>query len=547
MKVIDIYDVASGDWYKQETVGGPGALTRGCAVVAVSSDHSSYNIYYYGGFDGINNADPFSDEVWVLSMPSFTWHRINEGKEIHARAGHKCFKPYADQMMVFGGYTPEVGSSKNCLDGGPIVMFNLSSGEWMDEYHPESFDDYAVPTKVQDKIGGNGAGGATLVTPSPSGWDSRGLGEVFGESYNMKKITSYGPYNTTESTDRPDLPNDGDDDEDGGGGGLPSWVAPVLGVIIGLIVIVTATVLFCLWKRRGIFKNRSSESGTEDAGMRIMSWMRGHQPEKAATLTSTEESPASPDMTQVHGMGAHHHHGMASVASGTATTTTTPGLELPPNRYEVADTQLAELHGKLTPLSLRSEQPRLTLIDTSPPVELPDNPLSHNDVLLKHSHLGKGKDPSTLSSPSHGSFSFVAGGDYTSTISRSSAAANSNAPLGVNRDTPPGGGSTPEPDTSRVTSGVSGLSDTDIGHLRHVSETSIDANLASTSAATPPAASRPGFGLRGDSNTLAEETPISPPTAGDTPGEDYISARQTIVSPLRKSVFRESEEDMRKD
>lgn len=344
MKVIDVYDIAGDEWYKQTTEDGPGARTRGCAVVAVASDQSSYNIYYYGGFDGISPQEPFSDEVWVLSLPSFTWTKINDGTDLHARSGHKCFKPYDDQMLVFGGYTTQSGSSISCLDGGPIVNFNLSSGKWMDEYHPEKFADYAVPSKVQDKIGGNGAGAATMSRPS-DGWATRALGEVFGESYEMDKITTYGPFKVTE-TGRPNLPNDDDDDDDGGGGGLPSWVAPVLGVIIGLIVIVSAIVLFCLWKRRGIFKNRSSASGTEDPGMRIMSWMRGHQQpnEKAATLTSSEEAPASPDMTQVHGMGPHH--GMASIATGTATTTTTPGLELPPNRYEVADTQLAELHGK---------------------------------------------------------------------------------------------------------------------------------------------------------------------------------------------------------
>lgn len=539
MKVIDVYDIAGDEWYKQPTVDGPGARTRGCAVVAVASDQSSYNIYYYGGFDGINFDEPFSDEVWVLSLPSFTWTKINEGTELHARSGHKCFKPYDDQMMVFGGYTMEAGSSIGCLDGGPIIMFNLSSGEWMDEYHPEKFDEYAVPSKVQDKIGGDGAGGATLARPSPSGWATRALGEVFEESYDFDKITTYGPFNATE-TGRPNLPGDDDDDDDsGGGGGLPSWVAPVIGVIIGLIVVITAIVLFCLWKRRGIFKNRSNASGTEDPGMRIMSWMRGQQPnEKAVTLTSSEEGPASPDMAQVHGMG--RTHGMASTATGTVTATSTPGLEYPPNRYEVEDTQLAELH------------------DTSPPpapVELPDSPLSHNDVLLKHSHLGKGDkgDKSSFSSPS--SFSFVAGNEYASTISRSSAAANSSMPLAANRDTPPGGGSTPDPAASRVTSGVSGLSDADMAHLRHVSETSIDANLAST-AVTPPASSpppvvarrRPGLVVtRGDSTTLPEETPISPPTAGDSASDDYANARQALVSPLRRSVFRESEEDMKRD
>lgn len=83
MKVIDIYDVVSGDWYKQEIVGGFGVFICGCVVVVVFFDYLSYNIYYYGGFDGINNVDFFSDEVWVFFMLFFIWYWINEGKEIY--------------------------------------------------------------------------------------------------------------------------------------------------------------------------------------------------------------------------------------------------------------------------------------------------------------------------------------------------------------------------------------------------------------------------------------------------------------------------------
>lgn len=149
----------------------------------------------------------------------------------------------------------EVGSSKNCFDGGLIVMFNFLSGEWMDEYYLESFDDYVVLIKVQDKIGGNGVGGVILVIFFLLGWDLRGFGEVFGEFYNMKKIISYGFYNMIEFIDCFDFFNDGDDDEDGGGGGFLLWVVFVFGVIIGLIVIVIVIVFFCFWKCCGIFKN----------------------------------------------------------------------------------------------------------------------------------------------------------------------------------------------------------------------------------------------------------------------------------------------------
>ena len=333
MRVIDVYDIANDNWYKQPTRDGPGALTRGCAVVATASDQSSFNIYYYGGFDGVNVRDEFSDEVWVLSMPSFTWTRLNEGDSIHARAGHRCVTPYSDQMMVVGGFTPQAaGGNLDCLDNGPIVMFNLSSGEWMDEYDPEKHDDYGVPTRVQDKIGGDAAGGATMTTPSPS-WAATALGALFRRDYDMEKISTWGPFEAETTTSRPTLPPDDDDDDGGGGGGLPSWVAPVLGVVLGLIAITTAIILFCLWKRRGLFKNRSSEGGTEDPGNRIVSWMRGHPSatEKAGTITSSEEAPpTSPEMAHVYG---------SSMAA------TSPGLEPPPNRHEMGDTQLNELEG----------------------------------------------------------------------------------------------------------------------------------------------------------------------------------------------------------
>lgn len=301
MKVIDIYDIANNEWYQQPTNDGPNTRTRGCAVVAVASDRSSYNIYYYGGFDGIHPTEDFHDDVWVLSLPSFTWTQLNEGTSLHARVGHKCFTPYPDQMMAFGGYTPTVGSGLSCLDQGPLVIFNLSSGEWMDSYHPNKHDDYGVPDKVREAIGGDAAGGATLTTPVPSGWEDEALSDVFASSYDMDKITTW-TYKADESgeTGRPEFPPGNDDSGDGdGGSGLPSWVAPVLGVVLGLMVITAAIVFFCLWRRRKIFKNRSSDYGTEDAGNRILSWIRGQPTEKAVTNTESDFGHIPPQVEEV--------------------------------------------------------------------------------------------------------------------------------------------------------------------------------------------------------------------------------------------------------
>lgn len=342
MSTIDIYDIANKKWYQQKTKDGPGARTRGCAVVAPASDYSSFNIYYYGGYEALNLVDSFYDEVWVLSLPSFTWTLLNEGEDIHARAGHKCFMPYPDQMMVFGGDTSLPGYVKRCLDGGPIVIFNLTSGEWMDSYHPDRHSEYGVPSKVRDTIGGDASGGATLTTPSPSGWATDALGKIFSSSYDMDKITTWGPYKAAETeSGRPDAPDDNSDDG-GGGGGLPSWVAPVLGVVLGLMVVTAAIVIFCLWRRRKIFKNRSSDYGSEDAGNRILSWIRGQPTEKAPTVTTSEDTPMSPEMGEAKAVGV-----AASVSSPTSPR---------PEHHEMAGTPIAELDGRLhhSPINIPS-------------------------------------------------------------------------------------------------------------------------------------------------------------------------------------------------
>jgi hypothetical protein len=307
MKEIDIYDIAGNRWYKQTSTNAPGTRTRGCAVLATASDYSSFNIYYYGGFDGISPKDPFDDDVWVLSLPSFTWTRLNNGTEAHGRAGHKCFTPYADQMMAVGGYRSMAGTTIDCLNRGPFVFFNMSSGEWMDSYHPNEYADYGVPDKVVSVIGGDSAGGATLTTPSPSGWTEDDLGDVFAKTYDMAKISAWGPFSAAESpTGQPDPPRD-DSDDNGGGGGLPSWVAPVLGVVLGLMVLTGALVVFFVWRKRRIFRNNpnagSSDASTEDTGKRIIQWIKGQpaqQPvEKAPTVATSEETPASPETRSV--------------------------------------------------------------------------------------------------------------------------------------------------------------------------------------------------------------------------------------------------------
>ena len=146
MSTIDIYDVAKDKWHRQPTVGGPGQLTRGCAVVAPAQDASSFNIYYYGGYPGLKPTEGFNDDVWVLSIPSFTWTKITDSK-VTGRAGHKCFMPYPDQMMVIGGYTARGGQALTCLRE-TVRVFNMTTGTWLTEYSPAKWSKYSIPAAV---------------------------------------------------------------------------------------------------------------------------------------------------------------------------------------------------------------------------------------------------------------------------------------------------------------------------------------------------------------------------------------------------------------
>lgn len=502
MKTIDVYDVASKKWYKQKTSGdGPGARTRGCAVVTYPDDKSSYNIYYYGGFDGINVSDAFDDTVWVLSLPSFAWIKLNEGKTGHGRAGHKCFLPYPDQMMVFGGYRELSGASITCLDGGPIAVFNVSNGEWMNSYDPTKYSSaYSVPKKVRDVIKGGASGGAELKEPD-GGWDSDDLGKIFGTKYDMDKIAKYWPYTPAAESSRPNLPQDGDKKDKGGDSGLPKWVAPVLGVVLGLILLTGLIILFCLWRRRKIFKNRKSDDSSEDAGNRIISWIKGQPSEKARTLSTSEYTAPTSETVE------------------TRNATSPQSFYETFSRHEMADTQVAELGGKFCPLRTLPEDfsRERTLAnwriftDTSPPAELHDTGLSPIDIIQKHSRFGRTRSQRT-SEPSKSSFSGTAA-EFASIVS---------GPSG--EDTGPSG-------TPRMDSPAIATAPLPVDSQENTRSTEDEEKATGNEPKQEP--------LIRESAT--SPTPVSPPTADDE-GDEYWS-RKDMVSPLRKSAFIENNMD----
>ncbi|OBT40710.1 hypothetical protein VE00_08916 [Pseudogymnoascus sp. WSF 3629] len=313
LTTVSVYDIETSTWYQQATTGFPQntAWTQGCTVVASTPDGATHNIYYYGGFDGINLRAPFNDEVWILSLPSFTWVKAAVGRSGHGRAGHRCVKPYPDQMIVLGGYPAQGGTAQTCVTGGIVQLFNLTSLEWIDSYDPRVWGNYTVPAVVTAAVAGAG------VTK----WNNASLATIFKTSYDTTKIKPWYPYAyTTTPTNPTNPPVPTTTTVPAPGGGTPKWLAPVLGVVLTLVVLSALFIAFLLYRRRRYLRRRDSVAATSEVNRnRILSWVWGHDA-KAGTVTS-DETPSTAfedDGTGVgsgSGRGGHLSTSSATVPS----------------------------------------------------------------------------------------------------------------------------------------------------------------------------------------------------------------------------------------
>ncbi|KAK0712214.1 hypothetical protein B0T21DRAFT_297528 [Apiosordaria backusii] len=559
MSTIDIYDVARDRWYRQETSGGPGALTRGCAVVASARDDSSFNIYYYGGYTGLDDKTGYSDDVWVLSLPSFTWTKLTAGTGL-GRAAHKCVMPYPDQMLVIGGHPPvqNIKNSIRCLDE-PIRVYNLSTGTWLNRYDPGVWANYTVPEAIRDKIGGSPTGGATLTKPSPS-FVSTALASVFATPYDKTKIKTYYPYPAEPQVNNtnPNAPPAAT--EGAQGGGTPSWLGPVVGVVVGLVVITLIGVGIFLWRRRkylGPDAATKSEAGTENTRTRVMNWIpRPGGPGPASP-------PQEPDDVKPHFAAAAEYYG----SHGSVTDVdSVGGAPTPFSISEMMNTEVrrpVELPDNSGPAELYNDVPASR--QNAPYTPYDESPAVGRGSVIKGSSYLNDTHPidhasnvsSFGSTPPPPQQPATIPENYDTSFYRPDSDALGNPPVTTPTSGHPTNG-TRSTLRNQVLSGISNLSDRDRSHLRQISDTTVSSITSGH---------QPGVGQHGQILSHSGfperlvESPgvVSPPTAGPM-GEssDYLSARplpgqaqqwqtqqgQTANSPLRKSVFTESKEDM---
>ncbi|KAH8195754.1 hypothetical protein TruAng_010082 [Truncatella angustata] len=212
MDEIFVFDMATSRWYKQAANGNvPGSRARFCAGVTWAEDQSSYNVYLYGGL-GMPGYTSGYDDVYILSMPSFTWIKMYPNSTVGNQYPHNslsCNVIDRSQMIIIGGSfplddvdcdaQPQFGSHN--LDMGeqnadkspnhymakititmtsPTCFCVLIKAQWF-LYQP-NITTYVVPSIITNVIGGNAQGAATKTAPD-AGFDEPDLKVLIYRKY----------------------------------------------------------------------------------------------------------------------------------------------------------------------------------------------------------------------------------------------------------------------------------------------------------------------------------------------------------------------------
>jgi hypothetical protein len=119
---VAVYDIASGNWYDQETSGDVPEGRKEYCCAGIASTNNTYEIFIYAGWNG--NLGPLSvpyDQAFVLSLPAFRWFSAPY-PAAHPRHAVSCVPVGGGQIMTVGG----VDTTQSGPDIFYTYVFNTS-------------------------------------------------------------------------------------------------------------------------------------------------------------------------------------------------------------------------------------------------------------------------------------------------------------------------------------------------------------------------------------------------------------------------------------
>lgn len=260
----------------------------------------------YGGRDPFYNT-PF-DDVYVLSLPSFTWTMLYNGTS--PRFGHTCHLVGNSQMLRVGGSLTndkwaimnipstamEINNStlnttvaKCDTETNGVSVFDLTQATWGSAYDPKGAA-YGVPQKVIDKIGGSASGHAKMLQPS-AGFAQSGVADLFKASSK----TSSNSTATPSATPSPQHSSD--------------HAGVIAGAVVGGLaaLAIIAGIFFLCSRRNRKRQSPSPESGGKD---HLPSLEIDGGPKSPPEMSSPDHHPARMELLGSDGVHEKGDHDM---------------------------------------------------------------------------------------------------------------------------------------------------------------------------------------------------------------------------------------------
>lgn len=278
MEEILIFDVNSvlgnttaDGWYTQRTSGAaPDPRIDFCAVLVAAPDNSSYSIYIYGGWDP--TLTHYYDEIWILTLPSFTWIHAYTGDS--PRFGHTCHLVGNRQMITIGGLLQSNYSTTNCdWEYMGVAILDLSEFIWGSVFDANAAP-YQVFSNISEVIGGDANGSAKALLPS-GGWSNVQLASLMTGSANTsapvpKNRASLVPEPVTTSSPSPSSPaptlNASHSPSSNSSSSSVNTKAIIGGICGAVVVFVLAGLLYFLYKMKAKRRYETmNKDGTFDA------------------------------------------------------------------------------------------------------------------------------------------------------------------------------------------------------------------------------------------------------------------------------------------
>ncbi|KAF2672035.1 hypothetical protein BT63DRAFT_452532 [Microthyrium microscopicum] len=287
MQTVQVFDVGSisasspdGKWYKQTTSGvAPSPRLDACITVMAAPDNSSYNVYMYGGRDGLN---AYFDE---RTLPSFKWVKGYSGP--NPRYSLTCHVIGPRQMMTIGGSENSTVTARCDPVTQGIRILDMTLLNWDVAFNP-NVPAYQLPMAVVNVIGGNQSGSANITSPT-GGFQQKGLQELFH------------PGTTSKDAD----PSTNGSSGAGSSSKKKTPVGAIVGVVIGVLVLLAAiaALVFVLLRRKRQARQAAMVKDAA-AGNEVYEISNGSLPLAATKLPSpavVHEIDAPPPKSELFG------------------------------------------------------------------------------------------------------------------------------------------------------------------------------------------------------------------------------------------------------